>query len=198
MKHIDVTDCDTALNRLMAGNQEYLIAKEGKGDISEEIRILTHEYGQKPYAIVIACSDSRVIPEKIFMVGIGEIFTIRVAGNVIGDFELGSIEYAAEHLGVKLIVVMGHSRCGAVDAAIHNAGHDSIVHITDEIRHAIGAETDPVCCEKLNIRHSIKCIKKSPLLQSYLHDGSLKIVGAYYHTRSGKVELLLEAEGSAL
>ena len=141
---------------------------------------------------------SRVIPEKIFMVGIGEIFTIRVAGNVIGDFELGSIEYAAEHLGVKLIVVMGHSCCGAVDAAIHNAGHDSIVHITDEIRHAIGAETDPVCCEKLNIRHSIKCIKKSPLLQSYLHDGSLKIVGAYYHTRSGKVELLPEAEGSAL
>lgn len=126
------------------------------------------------------------------MVGIGEIFTIRVAGNVIGNFELGSIEYAAEHLGVKLIVVMGHSRCGAVDAAIHNAGHDSIVHITDEIRRAIGTETDPVCCEKLNIRHSMECIKKSPLIQSYLHDGSLKIVGAYYHTRSGEVEWLRE------
>lgn len=101
MEHISVIDCETALNRLMAGNKEYLIAKEGKGDISEEIRILTHEYGQKPYAIVIACSDSRVIPEKIFMVGIGEIFTIRVAGNVIGDFELGSIEYAAGHLGAR-------------------------------------------------------------------------------------------------
>ena len=87
---------------------------------------------------------------------------------------------------------MGHSRCGAVDAAIHNAGHDSIVHITDEIRRAIGTETDPVCCEKLNIRHSMECIKKSPLIQSYLHDGSLKIVGAYYHTRSGEVEWLRE------
>ena len=194
MEHINVTDCETALNRLMAGNKEYLIAKEGKGDISEEIRILTHEYGQKPYAIVIACSDSRVIPEKIFMVGIGEIFTIRVAGNVIGDFELGSIEYAAGHLGVKLIMVMGHSRCGAVDAAIHNAGHDSIIHITDEIRRAIGTETDPVCCEKMNIRHSMERIKKSPLLQTSINDGSLKIVGAYYHTRSGKVEILPEVE----
>lgn len=194
MEHINVTDCETALNRLMAGNKEYLIAKEGKGDISEEIRILTHEYGQKPYAIVIACSDSRVIPEKIFMVGIGEIFTIRVAGNVIGDFELGSIEYAAGHLGVKLIMVMGHSRCGAVDAAIHNAGHDSIVHITDEIRRAIGTETDPVCYEKMNIRHSMERIKKSPLLQTSIKDGSLKIVGAYYHTRSGKVEILPEVE----
>ncbi len=194
MEHIDVKDCETALNRLIAGNKEYLIAKEGKGDISEEIRILTHEYGQKPYAIVIACSDSRVIPEKIFMVGIGEIFTIRVAGNVIGDFELGSIEYAAGHLGVKLIMVMGHSRCGAVDAAIHNAGHDSIVHITDEIRRAIGTETDPVCCEKMNIRHSMEQIKKSPLLQTSIKDGSLKIVGAYYHTRSGKVEILPEVE----
>lgn len=194
MEHINVTDCETALNRLMAGNKEYLIAKEGTGDISEEIRILTHEYGQKPYAIVIACSDSRVIPEKIFMVGIGEIFTIRVAGNVIGDFELGSIEYAAGHLGVKLIMVMGHSRCGAVDAAIHNAGHDSIVHITDEIRRAIGTETDPVCCEKKNIRHSMERIKKSPLLQTSINDGSLKIVGTYYHTRSGKVEILPEVE----
>ena len=194
MEHINVTDCETALNRLMAGNKEYLIAKEGKGDISEEIRILTHEYGQKPYAIVIACSDSRVIPEKIFMVGIGEIFTIRVAGNVIGDFELGTIEYAAGHLGVKLIMVMGHSRCGAVDAAIHNAGHDSIIHITDEIRRAIGTETDPVCCEKMNIRHSMEQIKKSPLLQTSIKDGSLKIVGAYYHTRSGKVEILPEVE----
>lgn len=194
MEHINVTDCESALNRLMAGNKEYLIAKEGTGDISEEIRILTHEYGQKPYAIVIACSDSRVIPEKIFMVGIGEIFTIRVAGNVIGDFELGSIEYAAGHLGVKLIMVMGHSRCGAVDAAIHNAGHDSIVHITDEIRRAIGTETDPVCCEKKNIRHSMERIKKSPLLQTSINDGSLKIVGTYYHTRSGKVEILPEVE----
>ena len=97
-----VIDAQTALDRLMSGNEEYLIAKEGKGDISEEIRILTHEYGQSPYAIVIACSDSRVIPEKIFMVGIGEIFTIRVAGNVIGDFELGSIEYAAAHLNTDL------------------------------------------------------------------------------------------------
>ena len=95
MHNINVTDCKTALARLMDGNEEYINSKTGRGNISEEIRALTHIYGQKPYAVVITCSDSRVIPEKIFMVGIGEIFTIRVAGNVIGNFELGSIEYWA-------------------------------------------------------------------------------------------------------
>ena len=185
-----VIDAQTALNRLMSGNEEYLIAKEGKGDISEEIRILTHEYGQSPYAIVIACSDSRVIPEKIFMVGIGEIFTIRVAGNVIGDFELGSIEYAASHLNTGLIMVLGHSHCGAVEAAIQDAGHDTVKTITDEIKQAIGNEKNSTICEKQNVLHSISKIEASPLIQKLKEEKHLAIVGAYYHTRSGKVELL--------
>lgn len=185
-----VIDAQTALERLMSGNEEYLIAKEGKGDISEEIRILTHEYGQSPYAIVIACSDSRVIPEKIFMVGIGEIFTIRVAGNVIGDFELGSIEYAAAHLNTGLIMVLGHSHCGAVEAAIQDAGHDSVKTITDEIKHAIGNEKNSTICEKQNVLHSIAKIEASPLIQKLKEEKLLSVVGAYYHTHSGKVELL--------
>lgn len=185
-----VIDAQTALDRLMSGNEEYLIAKEGKGDISEEIRILTHEYGQSPYAIVIACSDSRVIPEKIFMVGIGEIFTIRVAGNVIGDFELGSIEYAAAHLNTGLIMVLGHSHCGAVEAAMKDARHDTVKAITDEIKQAIGNEKDNTLCEKQNVLHSISKIETSPLLQKLKEEKHLAIVGAYYHTRSGKVELL--------
>lgn len=190
MQSISIIDSDAALSRLMEGNAEYLMAKEGKGDISKEIRILTHEYGQKPYAIIISCSDSRVIPEKIFMVGIGEIFTIRVAGNVIGPMELGSIEYAAQHLGVKLILVLGHSQCGAVDAAIHHTGHDSILCITKEIQNAIGEETDPILCEKKNIAYSISQIEASPLIQKIQKKEQLKIIGAYYHTRSGKVEFL--------
>lgn len=189
MHNIDVTNCQSALARLMDGNEEYVNSKVGKGNISEEIRALTHIYGQKPYAIVITCSDSRVIPEKIFMVGIGEIFTIRIAGNVIGSYELGSIEYAAEHLGVKLILVMGHTRCGAVEAAIKGTGAGFVKYITDEIKGAIGDNTDPMICERLNIEHSISQIKRSPLIQDMIRNEGLMIVGGNYHTRSGEVVL---------
>jgi carbonic anhydrase len=189
MHDIQVIDSRTALARLMDGNEEYVNSKTGKGNISDEIRVLTHLYGQKPYAIIIACSDSRVIPEKIFMVGIGEIFTIRVAGNVIGNFELGSIEYAAQYLGAKLILVMGHTRCGAVEAAISGRGEGYTRYITDEIQKAIGTQTDPIVCERLNVEHSIQQIKKSALIRRMLKEEGMLIVGANYHTRSGEVVL---------
>ncbi len=98
--------------------------------------------GQKPYAIVIGCSDSRVIPERIFHAAMGDLFTIRVAGNVIDDHQLGSIEYAAGHLGTKLILVLGHTQCGAVTAAIDHDPGGYIKFITDEIKRAIGDEKD--------------------------------------------------------
>lgn len=183
----EMVDGKEAFKRLMDGNYEYLKAKVGKGDISEEMRVMTHVYGQKPYAIVITCSDSRVIPEKIFMVGIGEIFVIRVAGNVIGEIELGTIEYAISHLGVKLIMVMGHTRCGAVDAAIHNHGSGYVKCITDRIKSAIGDETDPIICERLNIENSVKSIKQSTVVQKLIKEENLMIVGGNYHTRSGEV-----------
>ena len=107
-----------AINRLKEGNKKYLTEKTGSGDISPAVRLRTFQNGQQPYAIVIACSDSRVIPESIFCAGIGELFTIRLAGNVIDDHQLGSIEYAVEHLGTNLVVVLGHTGCGAVDARI--------------------------------------------------------------------------------
>ena len=88
-----------ALEKLKEGNQRYLAAKSNPGDISPEIRQYTCENGQSPYAIVVTCSDSRVIPEAVFSAGIGEVFTIRVAGNVMDKHQLGSVEYAAEHLG---------------------------------------------------------------------------------------------------
>ena len=90
-----------AIQKLKEGNQKYLEAKAGTGDISKELRQQTAEHGQSPYAIIIACSDSRVIPESIFSAGIGELFVIRVAGNVLDNHQLGSIEYAAAHLGTK-------------------------------------------------------------------------------------------------
>ena len=103
-------NCDIR-ERLIAGNRTYM---QG-GD--QKLRIETAECGQHPCAIVIACSDSRVIPEQIFSAGIGELFVIRVAGNVLDNHQLGSIEYAGAHLGCKLIFLLGHTDCGAVSAA---------------------------------------------------------------------------------
>lgn len=192
MHNIDVKDVNSAMLRLMEGNAEYIIAKQGRGDVSEEIRHLTHTEGQNPYAVVVCCSDSRVVPELFFMVGIGEIFTIRTAGNVIGDFELGSIEYAVDHLGVRLVVVVGHSVCGAVEAAIHGGGTGYTKAITDEIKNIIGDETDPYLCEKLNIHNSVEKIKSSPIIAELADKDGLVVCGGHYHNRTGKFTLLDE------
>ena len=92
---VESLSAEEALSKLKQGNEKYLNAATGTGDISKEIRKDTCENGQYPYAVVVTCSDSRVIPESIFSAGIGELFVIRVAGNVINDFQLGSVEYAA-------------------------------------------------------------------------------------------------------
>ena len=178
-----------ALEKLKDGNARYLSAKKSEGDISLSLREKTCGQGQTPYAIIITCSDSRVIPESIFSAGIGDLFVIRVAGNVIDNHQLGSIEYAAEHLGCRLIVVMGHNHCGAVDAAINHDPEGYIKFITDEIKKAIGDETDDykACC--LNVRHSIKTIEESIVIQQEENHG-LQVRGALYHLEDGRVEFI--------
>lgn len=178
---------DMALKKLREGNERYLGAETGSGNISPAIRKDTCENGQHPFAILVTCSDSRVIPESIFSAGIGELFVIRVAGNVIDDHQLGSIEYAVEHLGCCLVVVMGHTHCGAVDAAIHHDPSGYIKYITDEIKAAIGEETDDfrACC--LNVEHSIALIENNLDIRAMEREG-LKVVGAIYHIEDGRVE----------
>ena len=107
-----VCAAEEALEKLKNGNARYLNLEKNEGNISAEIRKKTCMEGQRPYAVIITCSDSRVIPESIFNAGLGELFVIRVAGNVIDNHQLGSIEYAAGHLGCPLILVMGHNHCG--------------------------------------------------------------------------------------
>ena len=177
---------EQALQKLREGNEKYLSAKTGCGDISPEARKKTCENGQRPYAVIVTCSDSRVIPESIFSAGIGDLFVIRVAGNVMDDHQLGSVEYAASHLGVKLIVVLGHDHCGAVDAALHHDPEGYIRFITDEIKEAIGEEQDPykACC--LNVRHSMAIIEESFAIHQEEEHG-LQVVGAVYHLADGKV-----------
>ena len=180
---------DEALKKLKNGNADYLAAEKSEGDISPAMRKKTCSAGQKPYAIIITCSDSRVIPESIFSAGIGDLFVIRVAGNVIDNHQLGSIEYAASHLGCRLILVMGHNPCGAVDAAINHDPEGYIKFITDEIQKAIGGETDDykACC--LNVQHSMKMIEDSLEIQQEEEHG-LRVCGALYHLEDGRVEFM--------
>lgn len=171
----------SSLERLKQGNKLYVNSAKSVGDISVEKRRDTYTNGQHPFAVIVSCSDSRVIPESVFSAGIGDLFVIRVAGNVVGDYQLGSIEYAVEHLGCKLVVVLGHTGCGAVGAALQqNSGY--IKCITDEIKRAIGAETDACKAELLNVNQSVAKIKK------YISAEGLLVCGALYHTDSGVVD----------
>ena len=177
------------LERLKAGNAAYLSAQANPGDVSPSIRKDTSVNGQHPDFIVVTCSDSRVIPEAIFSAGIGEMFVIRVAGNVIGEHELGSIEYAAGHLGSKLILVLGHTGCGAVAAALHGGGEDFIQSLTDEILSAIGSETDArkACC--LNVEHSVGVIQEK-LVDAGLIAADTDVIGAVYEIADGRINWL--------
>ena len=181
---------DQAKIQLVTGNQKYIAARELKTDVSPETLLKFSHTGQQPYAIIITCSDSRVVPELIFSAGIGDLFVIRVAGNVIDSHQLGSIEYAAEHLGTGLIVVLGHDHCGAVDAAMNHEPEGYIKYITDEITKAIGDEKDEfrACC--LNVEHSCDIIEHSLQIQKDEKEYGLKVLGAIYHLESGEVEFL--------
>ena len=186
-----LTTCtaEEALEKLRIGNALYQNATRSEGDISQALRERTCALGQSPYAIIVTCSDSRVIPESIFSAGIGELFVIRVAGNVVDDYQLGSIEYALEHLGCRLIVVLGHNHCGAVDAAINYKPEGYTKFITDEIKRAIGDETDNyrACC--LNVRHAVNLIRKKLEIPQEEKSG-LKVCSALYYLEDGRVEFL--------
>ena len=171
--------------RLKEGNEKFLKSKTSSGDVSPKIREKTSTEGQFPYAVVITCSDSRVIPEAIFSAGIGELFVIRVAGFVVNQTQLGSIEYAVDHLGSSLVVVLGHTQCGAVGTAlIHHEVEGALKTIIDEISAAIGDETNPLEAVKLNVKHSCEVITNAKV--------PAKVVGAVYHIDTGKVNFLDE------
>ncbi len=181
-----------AIARLQLGNERYTASMRCIGDTSQSQREKTLLEGQHPYAIIVTCSDSRVIPESIFSASVGDLFVIRIAGNVMDDHQLGSIEYAAEHLGCSLVVVLGHTHCGAVDAAMNHEPDGYIKFVTDEILKAIGDERDEyrACC--LNVFHSKAIIESSLQIQKDEREYGLKVVGAMYHLEDGTVEFLNE------
>ena len=141
-------------------------------------------------AIVISCSESRVIPEAIFVVGIGEIFVIRVAGNVLDNHQLGSIEYAASHLNTNLIIMLGHTKCGAIGATIasHGGTDRYIKYIMEDIREAIGDEMDDYKATGLNVLHGVKEIQHAFHEHPEIDSKNLDVIGAVYDIETGKVE----------
>ncbi len=164
--------------------------KKNIGDISLKKRKYLSSNGQHPYATIITCSDSRVPVEHIFNVGVGELFVIRTAGNVIGDFELGSIEYGVDHLKTKLVLVLGHTNCGAVDAAMNGHAYGYICKIINEIINNVPKNCTCREAEIANVKHSIDSIMKSDIIKEAINKDEVSIRGAIYNIETGLIEMV--------
>jgi carbonic anhydrase len=184
---------DSALHKLIEGNKRYIAGEFIHPNQTAERRTEVAN-SQLPFAVILSCSDSRVPPEIIFDQGIGDLFVIRVAGNVLNDEILGSIEYAVEHLGAQLVVVLGHERCGAVSAAIKGGeipGHikslvDSIMPAVERAKSESGDLLENAVNE--NVAMVVEKLKSSePILEHLVTHGDLKIIGARYDLDDGKV-----------
>lgn len=183
---------ESALSRLQSGNSNFVEDKlDGKLQNSSRRGELTG--GQNPYAIILSCADSRVVPELAFDTGLGEIFVIRVAGNVANSSSIASIEYAVAHLGVNLIVVLGHESCGAVTAAIGGGDNGyNLNHLLAHIAPAIDKSEDKSvnAIVKKNAELTAEELKgRSSIIRNAAGE-NLKIVPAYYNLGTGKVDFL--------
>lgn len=189
---------DQALATLMAGNKQYAAAKLNHPNQTVKRREELVK-GQHPFAVILSCSDSRVPPEVIFDQGLGDLFIIRVAGNVVDDIALGSIEYAAEHLGTPLVMVLGHEKCGAITATVEGGkapGHiDAVVQAlkpaVEKVKDQPGDKVENAV--KANIGLIVEQLKISkPILAELVKEGKLKIVGARYDLDTGLVDVINE------
>lgn len=188
-------DPDAALRGLMAGNQRFV-----GGQLSHPNQTVQRRQdlanGQHPAAIILGCADSRVAPEVVFDQGMGDLFVVRVAGNVVNDDNLGSIEYGVEHLGTRLIVVLGHERCGAVAAAVQGGkaeGH--IANLLKGLQPAVAAAKGQPgdAAENVmraNVLRMVALLSADETLSPEVKTGKVKIVGARYDLDTGAVTLL--------
>ncbi len=187
---------DDALGLLAQGNQRYVAGQVTHPDQAMARRAEVAG-SQAPFAVVLGCADSRVAPEIVFDQGLGDLFVIRVAGNVLDNTGLGSIEYAVEHLHSSLIVVLGHERCGAVTAAVKGGEAPGHIHsIVQAIEPAVeacqGQPGDPVeNAVRANVSRVVTQLRHAgPLLAELVEAGKVKVVGARYDLDTGVVEFL--------
>lgn len=202
-KHTELS-ADQALALLKEGNERFVSAPAECFDEMAQRRQAIAA-GQTPFAVIVACSDSRVPPELLFARGLGELFVIRNAGNTVDTVALGSIQYAVEHLGVPLIVVIGHRRCGAVQAAV------AVVEENAVFPGAIGQVVEPIVPAVLqakgasgellenavreNVRRTVLRLRgaSEPILREPLESGKLRVVGARYDLDDGRVDWFMES-----
>jgi carbonic anhydrase len=183
-----------ALARLKAGNQRFVTGKlqHPRQGTKRRTELAT---GQRPFAIVLGCADSRTPPEVLFDQGLGDLFVVRVAGNVLDDHVLASIEYAVDHLGARLVVVLGHKRCGAVQAAKEtlDSKAEAPAHINSlvaAIQPAVDATrgADLEATVKANVENVAQSLRSSePVLKKTVEAGTIEVAGAYYDLDTGAV-----------
>lgn len=180
--------------RLQAGNQRF-VAEKLERKLQDKVRIEELTAGQQPHTIVLSCADSRVVPELAFDAGLGELFVVRVAGNIANTSSMASIEYAVAHCGSKVIVVLGHQNCGAVTAAVNGGDNGyNLNHLLSHITPAVCA-----CAEGTAVNEVVKknaeltaqeLINRSAIIRDAVEKGVVEIVPAYYHLDTGKVDFL--------
>ncbi len=200
-----------ALALLLAGNRRFAAGEAAKRDLRREVEATAA--GRRPLAVVLGCMDSRVPPEPIFDLGIGDLFAVRIAGNIATDEAIGSIEYACVVAGARLVLVLGHTRCGAVSAAIEvaTAGDraalppgcerlPSVVRpIVEAVNREMGTEAAPPVADdgivrrvaSRNVRSAVRAIpERSPAIRRLVAEGRLMLAGAIYDVETGRVECL--------
>jgi len=192
---------DAALARLKGGNQRFLNGQAKFPTVQKEV-LAALARGQSPYATILGCSDSRVPPELIFDAGFGELFIVRVAGNVVSPTVMGTLQYAALHLCTPLFVVLGHEGCGAVDAALHVQLHDAEVPerigvLLDNIHPGLEALPRNLPYDRLlnaaveaNVRWSMRQLLETPEARARAAEGVMKLVGAVFEFETGRVRFL--------
>lgn len=193
-----------SLERLQEGNRRFAADEGGSSELTSQARRQGLVGGQEPHAIILGCSDSRAPAEIIFDQGIGDLFVIRIAGNIVAPSHIASVEFAAEQFGTQLVVVLGHSNCGAVKATIQDLGlpaeerTKNLRSIVSRIRPAIEPllETDLVSNPsellkqgvKANIKTSVEQLRSgSDVLEQLIEENGLQIVGAEYSLETGQV-----------
>lgn len=182
------------LQKLIEGNNRF-VADKPEGKLKDDARRNELLNGQDPFAIVLSCADSRIVPELLFDTGLGELFVVRVAGNIANTSSIASMEYAVAHLGTSVLVVLGHEGCGAVTAAVGGGENGSninhlLAHIGPAI-HAVpkGASVDEVIRKNAHLTAE-ELLNRSSIIAEAVKQDKLKIITAYYHLDSGSVEIL--------
>ncbi len=185
---------EESLNRLKEGNARF-VADQLDGKLQDSSRRKSLLDGQHPYAIILGCSDSRIVPELMFDTGLGELFVVRVAGNVANTSSIASIEYAVAHLGTKVIVVLGHESCGAVTSAVAGGdnGH-SLNHLLSYIKPAIDASKKRASINEVamkNVELTVEDLKnKSDIIKNAIDKEDVAVIAAYYYLDNGKVDFM--------